>query len=67
MDKWIKRAFELLDSWGKPVFGLVFWGSVGGALLQTAFADLAPITGQAIGGSLGLAAGLVARQRQGWL
>ncbi|MDG1399214.1 MAG: hypothetical protein P8K76_09370 [Candidatus Binatia bacterium] len=67
MDEWPKRAFALVNSWGKPVFGLVFWGSVGGAFLQEAFPDLKPMTAQAIGGSLGLAAGLIARHRKGWL
>ena len=61
------RMIEILNSWGRPVFGLVFWGSVGGALLHTAFPELPLTSGQAIAGALGLAAGLRARKLQGWI
>lgn len=62
------RSFEILNNWGKPVFGLIFWGSVGGALLHTIFPEISLTTTRAISGLLGLAAGLRAKKRvQGWI
>lgn len=62
-----RRGLEFLDSLGKPIFGLVFWGSVGGALMHSACPDLPLPTAQAIGAIGGLAAGLRARKRQAWI
>jgi hypothetical protein len=63
----LTRCFEILNNWGKPVFGLVFWGSVGGALLHTIFPELSLTTTRTISGLLGLAAGLRAKKVQGWI
>ena len=67
MNALLTRGFEILNNWEKPVFGLIFWGSVGGALLHTILPELSLTTTRTISGLLGLAAGLRAKKVQGWI
>ena len=66
-ERWVTAALEHSETWGMVWFGLLFWGSVLFAVAQQTFADASPWTVGWAAYATGLAAGLVAKVRGGWL
>ena len=63
----ITKAIEHSENWGMVWFGLIFWGSVLNASIPLYFPSLANGQGTVIAFAAGLAAGIAAKARGGWL
>lgn len=63
----IAKAIEHSENWGMVWFGLVFWGSVLNALIPLYLPSMLGGQGTAIAFAVGLAVGIAAKLRGGWL
>ncbi|HSG92013.1 MAG TPA: hypothetical protein VLA56_22555 [Pseudomonadales bacterium] len=63
----VTGAIAHSERWGAVWFGLLFWGSVLRAVAMLALADADPWLVAWAAHATGLAIGLVARMRGGWL
>ncbi len=63
----IAKAIEHSENWGMVWFGLIFWGSVLNALIPLYLPTLANSVGTLSAFALGLALGVTAKIRGGWL
>lgn len=62
-----ERLFQHSNAWGKVWFGVLFWGSILAAGIQTVSPSISSPLAYAIGGAIGLTIGLVARARDRWI
>ena len=67
MEQLITRIFETINHWGKPVFGMVFCGSIGGAVVQATLPQIPNLPVTVAGATVGFLWGLLARSRGAWL
>ena len=63
----VSLAIEHSENWGMVWFGLIFWGSVLNALIPLYFPALVGSTGTIAAFVAGLALGVIAKMRGGWL
>jgi len=60
-------AIEHSENWGMVWFGLIFWGSVLNALIPLYFSSMLGGQGTVSAFAVGLAVGIAAKVRGGWL
>ena len=67
LKRWLETGFEHSEAWGMVWFGLIFWGSVINAVAAAALPDANSALLAWAAYATGLAIGMFAKARGGWL